>query len=59
LLQFASVLDFANLGRDRAADVFASRDGGRGDRVRPFETYPHDAQVGAASPAKLACLSFF
>ncbi len=58
LFQFASVLDFANFCGDRAANIFARRHGGRGDRVGPFETYPHDAQISAASPAKLARLSF-
>src|SRR5207302_1826605 len=58
-LQIASVLDFTDLVRHCAPDLFAGRHRRSGNRVRLFETYAHPPQVGAAGAAVLGRLTFF
>jgi hypothetical protein len=51
-------VNFANLGGHGAANFFTRRYGRSRNRIGSFEAHPHGSQVGAASPTKLARLTF-
>jgi hypothetical protein len=55
-LQFVSVFHLANFFGDGAANVFASGNCGRGNRVGTLETRAYRSQVSTAGAAKLTRL---